>query len=261
MKLSRWLAVAVVLSSLALGATGATGATGASGNRAVIDFYRKVVAATVAADGAKFTYGASAPFDQLRLAGSGWRVYADSWSRAGYYPVDDTFYVAASHGRITFVTDTLSWGGRGPRFKSFGEVLTALGEVELAGGAAASSTPTASQAQIQPCVGRVRGAVAGLTKVGAPSGYGLYGDFRSMKRAGPNEVVVSSYPFGRGHVATETDVIDRATLLPLRGTTSVSGAPGEPAYTMRWTVAWYHTALYLPRTNGTCASINTGIAV
>ncbi len=107
----------------------------------------------------------------------------------------------------------------------------------------------------------MHGPVASYTKVGVPSGYGLGGDFRSMKRVGPNEVVISTYPAGKGHVATETDVIDRATDLPLSGTTVVSGTPGEPAFTMHWSVAWYHTPLYLPRTDGVCASISAGVAV
>ena len=275
MKASRCVAALVVLSSVGV-ASAASATLGRStrsshrevahatptGNRAVIAYYRTVVAATVAADGARYTYGASAPLDRVRLAAKGgWSVYSGSWPHPGYYPVDDTFFVAASGGRVTFVTDTMTWGGQGPTFSPFGEVLTARGEVELYGNAAASTTPTQNQRFSQTCGGPVHGPVAGFTKVGVASGYGLYGDFRSMKRVGPNEVVVSTYPYGKGHVATETDVIDRATHLPVSGVTTVSGAPGQPAYTMRWSVAWYHTPLYLPRTDGVCASISAGVAV
>ncbi len=235
---------------------------GTTGNAAVIAFYRKVVAATKAADGASYAYGASAPFDQLKLLPKGaWSVYAESWPHAGYYPVDDTFYVGATNGRVSFVTDTIVWAGHGRQFGTFGEVLTARGEVELFGNAAASTTPTPSQLVTQPCGGPVHGPVAGFSKVGGASGYGLYGDFRSMKRVGPNEVVVSTYPFGKGHVATETDVIDRATDLPISGRTVVSAAPAQPSYTMAWTVTWYHVPIYLPNTTGACLGIESGVAV
>ena len=275
MKTSRFVAVLVVLSSI--GVAGAASATveragrtserlvaheTPTGNRAVIAYFRQVVAATRAADGAEYTYSASAPLDRLKLLPKGgWSVYSWSWPHPGYYPIDDTFFVGASHGRITFVTDTMTWGGHGPTFSPFGEVLSSRGEVELFGGAVATTTPPQHQTIMQPCDGLVHGPVASYTKVGVPSGYGLGGDFRSMKRVGPNEVVISTYPAGKGHVATETDVIDRATDLPLSGTTVVSGTPGEPAFTMHWSVAWYHTPLYLPRTDGVCASISAGVAV
>lgn len=270
MKSSRLVVALIVLSSVGVSSlAGATGerssspaehlvahAASPTGNPAVIAYYRQVVAATRAADGVRYTYDASAPFDQLKLFGKGrWSVYSNSWPHAGFYGVDDTAFAGARNGRVTFVSDTLVWGGRGPNFSPFGEVLTALGEVELYGNAEASTTPTKSQPIWQPCAGSVHGPVAGATKVGGPSGYGLYGDFRTMKRVGANEVVVSTFPYGKGHVATETDVIDRATHLPVSGTTMVSGAPGQPAYTTRWTLTWYHVPIYPPRTDGTCATI------
>ena len=243
-----------------VGSLAAAHATRPTGNPAVIAFYRKVVAATDAATGSQYAYTAAAPDEQLKIAPNhSWNVFTGTWPRPGYYPVANEFYIGARAGHVTFVSDTLIWDGHGPSFSTFGELLTARGEVELAGGAPALTTPTAAQFLSQPCEGPVHGAVAGISKVGGSSGYGLYGDFRSMRRAGANEVVVSSFPDGKGHVATETDVIARSTFLPRSGTEVVSAAPGQPGYTMHWTVSWYHVPLYPAKTNGSCLAIESGL--
>ncbi len=235
-------------------------ATKATGDPAVIAYYRKVVAATDAATGVRYVYSAAAPYDQLQFGPNhSWNVWTATWPRPGYYPVTDVVNIGARNAKVTFVTDTFTWAGRGPTFSPFSELLTAAGEVQLGGGAAASTTPTANQTAVVPCLGSVHGSVAGISKVGGASGYGLYGDFRSMRRAGANEVVVSSFPFGKGHVATETDVIDRSTLLPRSGLDVVSAAPGQPGYRIHWTVSWYHVPLYPANTTGSCLAIESGL--
>ncbi len=250
---------------LALGVPAAGGATRhtdslprATGNPAVIAFYRKVVAATRAATAEQATFAATDSVTQVRVNPNGSYSWVQVSPREpGFTPARGTFWVVAAAGRVRFVAETLAYGGVGKAFGPFGIVLTARGEILLGGNAFPSVGSARPPSEYQPCGGTTTGTayVGGYSKVGGPSGYGLYGDFVSMHRAGGAELVTSTYPWGtKGQRATEVDTVSLATDLPVRSVVHVSAAPGIPAFTFAYTNVWYHTRVLPPNSNGVCAT-------
>jgi hypothetical protein len=235
-----------------------------TGNAAAIAFYRKVVAATQAADGVEQLYPPTAPLTQVRYSKKGLAWLIEGPKKAGYAPAADLVFVGASHGKVSFVADSVFYDGIGPAFPPFGLLLTAKGEVLLAGGAPASTSPPGTKTPVQPCVGPTKIAfVAGYPAVGVPFGYSLYGHFYPMKSAdkGKVEEVTSTYPwvFKPARTATEVDTIEVSDDLPVAGVIHVSAGGGMPAFTLRWVNKWFHKRLYPPKTNGTCAAYEKGL--
>lgn len=231
----------------------------ASGNPAVIAFYRKVVAATRAATAEASFFSATDSLAQVKVNPNGsysWFQYDPP--KPGFVPAKGVVWVVATAGRVRFVTESLAYGRVGTAFGPFGIVLTSRGEV-LLGGNAFPTVPSASSATPgpRPCEGTTTGPVdvGGWTKVGGPSGYGLYGDFLSMHRAGGAEIVTSTYPWGsKGQRVTEVDTISLTTHLPVRSVMHVSAAPGIPAYTLAYRDVWYRSRVLPPTSNGVCAT-------
>lgn len=187
----------------------------------------------------------------------------DSWyqfepPQPGYSPSSGVVWVAASAGRVRFVAETVTYGGVGTRFAAFGLVLTPKGEVMLGGGATPStSSGTSVEIAYNPCDGPTSGAhyVGGYSKVGVTSGYGLYGRFLSIRTAGRNVVVTSTYPWGtKGQRATEIDTISATTYLPSRTVIHISAARGVAAFTLAYRTTWYHTPLSPPKSTGVCST-------
>jgi hypothetical protein len=250
---------------LALGASAAGGSARhtdslprATGKPAVIAFYRKVVAATRAATADQATFAATDSFAQVRVNPNGSYSWLQLSPREpGFTPARGTFWVVAAAGRVRFVAETLAYGGVGKAFGIFGIVLTARGEILLGGNAFPSVGSARPPSEYQPCGGTTTGTayVGGYSKVGGPSGYGLYGDFVSMHRAGGAEIVTSTYPWGtKGQRATEVDTVSLATDLPVRSIVHVSAVRGIPAFTFAYTNVWYHTRVLPPNSNGLCAT-------
>jgi len=252
------------LLSPAAGAAGASTPRQATGNRAAIAFYRKVVSATQAAAGEEQAYLPTAPLTQVLYSKKGLSWYIEQPKKAGFAPAADLVYIGAAHGKVSFVADSVIYEGVGPVFPTFGLLLTAKGEVLLAGGAPASTTPPGPKATAQPCAGPAKPAfVAGYPKVGVPFGYSLYGHFYPMKLTdkGKEEEVTSTYPWSQKpkRTATEVDLIDVATHLPLEGTITVSAGGPFAAFSLRWANRWFRTPLYPPKTNGTCTAYEKGL--
>ena len=272
--LSRGLLGACLLSALA-GVAGASVAShpatrtepgdvsfhaAATGDAAAIAFYRTVSAASHATDGQVEHFSATAPQDAIKLLGKGGFSLREAGpAHAGFHPVDDVVTIGARHGRIAFVIDVISWAGHGPRFGTFSEMLTAQGEVRLAGAASASALPTARQSRVVACAGRVSGAVGAFSQVGYAEGYLVGGHFVSMTRSGAHEVVTLAFPYSASQIATETDVISRASRLPLSSTIVVASSQDHGGFTEHWSNSWLHTRLYPPRTSGLCARIEGGL--
>jgi hypothetical protein len=235
----------------------------ATGDKATIAFYRKLVAATVAADGVEQIYLAQAPLTQVKYSSKeGLAWYVMQPPKEGFAPALDIVFVGAEHGKVTFVADTVAYGGKGPAFPPFGMLLTPKGEVILAGGAPARTTPAGTKTPVTPCAGPTKVAfVAGYAKVGVPFGYSLLGHFAPMKRVGKYYDITSTYPWGAkpARTATEIDTVPVGSYLPTAGVIHVSAGGGFAAFTMRWANAWFHTTLYPPKTNGACASYVRGV--
>lgn len=235
----------------------------ASGDKATIAFYRKVVAATAAAQGVEQIYLAQDPLTQVKYsAKSGLAWYIMQPPKKGFAPALDIVFVGAEHGKVTFVADTVAYGGKGPAFPPFGMVLTPKGEVILGGGAPARTAPPDAKTPVAPCAGPVKLAfVAGYDKVGVPFGYALYGHFEPMKRVGKYYEITSTYPWGAkpARTATEVDTVPVGSYLPTAGVIHVSAGGGFAAFTLRWANAWFHTTLYPPRSNGVCAAYLKGV--
>ncbi len=231
----------------------------ASGNPAVIAFYRKVVAATHAATAEASYFSVTDSLAQVKVNPNG----SYSWfqfdpPKPGFAPARGVVWVVATAGRVRFVTESLAYGGVGTTFGPFGIVLTSRGAVLLGGNAfpMVASAPSATPG-FQPCEGTPTGAVdvGGWTKVGGPSGYGLYGDFLTMHRAGGAEIVTSTYPWGsKGQRATEVDTVSLTTHLPVRSVMHVSAVPGIPAYTLAYRNVWYHSRVLPPTSDGVCVT-------
>ena len=83
-----------------------------------------------------------------------------------------------------------------------------------------------------------RGELLGVTKTGTASGYGLYGDFAPMRRAGQTVYVTSTFPWGKTQRATEVDTILAATHLPNEGIVHVSAAKGYAPFSFQWSAHW-----------------------
>lgn len=236
----------------------------ATGNASAIDFYRKVVAATVAADGVEQVYLAQDPLTQVKYSSKGglsWYIMQPK--KAGFAPALDILFIGADHGKVTFVADTVAYGGTGPAFPPFGMLLTSKGEVVLAGGAPARTTPANSKTPVAQCGGATKVAfVAGYDKVGVAFGYALYGHFDPIKRVGKNYEITSTYPWATNpaRTATEVDTVPVGSYLPTEGVINVSAGGAFPAFTMRWSNHWFHTPLYPPKTNGTCAAYVKGVS-
>jgi len=237
----------------------------ATGNAGAIAFYRKVVSATQAADGVEQIYASSAPLTQVKYSSTGglsWYVMQPK--KAGFAPAVDIVFVGADSGKVTFVADTVLYPGSGPKFPDFGMLLTAKGEVILAGGAPARTTPATSKTTVAPCVGpsKVR-FVAGYPGVGVAFGYALYGHFDPVKIVdkGKEYAVTSTYPWSSSpsRTATEVDVVSVATHLPVASQITVNAGGGLPAFTLRWANTWFHSTIYPPRTDGTCAAYTKGV--
>ncbi len=232
----------------------------ATGDARAIAFYREVAAVTGATSGQIEHFGASASQDAIKLLGKGGFSLREAGPAfAGFHPVDDVVTIGARRGRIAFVIDVISWAGQGPRFATFSEMLTALGEVRFAGVASASSLPTASQRVSVACAGRVGGAVGAFSHVGYAEGYLVGGHFISMKRAGAHEIVTLAFPYSASQIATETDVISRASHLPLSSTIVVASSQNNGGFAEHWSNSWLHLRIYPPRTTGLCASVEAGL--
>lgn len=232
----------------------------ATGDAKVIAFYRTVSAASHATSGQVEHFNASAPQDSIKLLGKGaFSLREAGPAHAGFHPVNDVVTIGARHGRIAFVIDVISWAGRGPRFKTFSEMLTATGEVRLAGVASASALPTSRQTRVAGCSGSVGGSVGAFSKVGYAEGYLVGGHFVSMTRSGAHEKVTLAFPYSASQIATETDVISRASRLPLSSTIVVASSQNNGGFREHWSNTWLHTKIYPPRTSGLCSRIEAGL--
>ena len=232
----------------------------ATGDASAIAFYATVAAASHATDGQIEHFSASAPQDAIKLLGKGGFSLREAGpAKAGYHPVDDVVTIGARAGRIAFVVDVIHWAGDGPRFAPFAEMLTARGEVRLTGTASASTLPTARQHAVAGCAGRVGGAVGAFSRVGFAEGYLVGGHFLSMTSSGAHVKVTLDFPYSASQIATETDVISRASRLPLSSTIVVASSQVHGGFTEHWSNEWLHTPIYPPRTRGVCASIEAGL--
>jgi hypothetical protein len=236
-----------------------------TGNATAIAFYRKVVAATRAEDGVEQLYPPTAPLTQVLYSKKGLAWYIESPKKPGYAPAADLVFIGASRGKVTFVADSVLYEGTGPVFPPFGLLLTAKGEVLLAGGAPASTSPPGAKTPVQPCVGPTKVTfVAGYPAVGVPFGYALYGHFEAMKQAdkGKVEEVTSTYPWALkpARTATEVDTVEVSNDLPIAGVIHVSAGGGMAAFTLRWVNKWFHGRLYPPKTNGACVAYEKGLS-
>ena len=219
-----------------------------SGNAAAIAFYRKVVAATRKMGGQEESFTGS--YSVVDPGTHGWYTGGEA-PRTGYVSANDQVWIGVSKERVTFVSDTIT-PGASASFSPFGLLLNSSGEFLLENGAPASflsSAPTAYS-----CEGKTTGEkwVGGFSKVGAPSGYGLFGHFEAMRRAGRNEIVTATYPWNAKQVATEVDTIPIATHLPIVSVTTVSPAVGLAGFSYRLTNRWYAKTPYPPRSTGVC---------
>lgn len=270
------LTVALVWTAPGAGATKATTTTTPktgkaapppkpTGNAATIAFYRKVVAASAATDGVEQIYPAQAPLTQVEYSKKGLSWATESPKKAGFTPANDVVFVGASRGKVTFVADSVVYPGKGVSFPSFGVVLTAKGEVVLAGGAPAREAPATKKTQVYPCAGPYKGPhfVAGYPKVGVPFGYSLYGHFDPLKKVDKGKAyqVTSTYPWlvKPARKATEVDIVPVGTYLPSEGVIHVSAVGKYPAFTLEWANVWFKKPLYPPVTNGACAAYLKGV--
>ncbi|MDA8292089.1 MAG: hypothetical protein M0Z33_10495 [Actinomycetota bacterium] len=263
----------VSVSVLALGASAASAGSvrgrdrsprAVSGNPAVIAFYRKVVAATRAATAVAEYFTATDSIAEVRVnPNRSYTWYQLGPPNPGFTPARGVLWIVAAAGRVRFVTESFVYGGVGKSFGPFGIALSSRGEVMLGGNAfprvvsPSAASPSGSLHVYQPCAGVTSGAVdvGGYVKVGGPAGYGLYGDFLSMHRAGGSEIVTSRYPWGRrGQKVTEVDTVPLATDLPVRSVQHVSAVPGIPAYTFAYSSVWYHSPVQPPTSDGICAT-------
>ena len=265
-RIGRLAAACASVTVLALGASAVSGGSTRhtdrlprpSGNPAIIAFYRKVVAATRAATAEQEIFRAADTLAQVKAYPNGDYSWVQlSPHEPGFTPAQGSVWILASAGRVRFVTETLLYGGVGKAFGSFGIVLTSRGEILLGGNAFPAVVGSGTPFVYQPCAGTVHGPayVGGYAAVGGPSGYGLYGDFVSMHRAGGAEIVTSTYPWGtKGQRVTEVDTVSLATDLPVRSVVHVSAVRGIPAFTFAYTNVWYHTRVLPPNSNGVCST-------
>lgn len=237
-----------------------------TGNPAAIAFYRKVVKATAATDGVEQLYLSQGPLTQAKYASKRLSWAEMQPKETGYAPAVDIVFVGAAGGKVTFVADSVLYDGKGPDFPNFGLLLTAKGEVVLAGGAAARTTPAGKKTTVYPCAGDYGGprVVAGYTKVGGTFGYSLLGHFDSLKLVdkGKEYQVTSTYPWSTSpaRTATEVDTVPIATDLPSGTVINVSAGGKFEAFTMRFANVWYRSKLYPPETNGACAAYLKGVS-
>ena len=237
-----------------------------TGNPAAIALYRKVVKATAAADGVEQLYLAQDPLTQAKYASKRLSWAEMQPTETGYAPAVDIVFVGAAGGKVTFVADSVLYGGKGPDFPDFGLLLTGKGEVILAGGAAARTTPAGKKTTVYPCAGGYSGPtlVAGYPKVGVTFGYSLLGHFGSLKLVdkGKEYQVTSTYSWSTSpaRTATEVDTVPIATDLPNETVINVSAGGKFAAFTMRFANVWYHSKLYPPDTNGACAAYLKGVS-
>ncbi len=235
----------------------------ATGDAAAIALYRKVVAATSATSGVEEIFTAAAPLTQARYSSAGLSWYIMQPKKAGFAAADDVVFIAAAGGKVRFVTDSVVYGGTGKApFPPFGLVLTAKGEVLLDGAAPALAAPPLPTTPIEACATPLKPPhfVAGYPQVGVAYGYSLYGHFDPLKQAAKDYDVTSTFPWSSkpSRTATELDVVQASTDLPVESIVHVSAGGQYPAFTLRWVNVWFKKALYPPKTNGACAAYLKG---
>ena len=154
----------------------------------------------------------------------------------GYSPAMEDVVVASARGKVTWITDTMT-----PRCTGANCVV-----VQLLLDRAGAFFKIASGPYLASCWSVARGSVAGYTRIGVPSGYGLYGHFDPMKRVGRDELVTSTYPFGVGRTATELDTISIATDLPIKGVVHVTSDSAQSAVSYTFLDTWLKPARVEP---------------
>lgn len=216
---ARRAGVVAALASLVVTGLGSVPADAATipstGNAATIAFYRSVVAATARMRGREETMtGYTALQDSAGRFGWTFSLkYGFSYVPANYLPATEHVTVAASEGKVIWVSDEMGprcpprpgsgvyWCGDFPLlllFTSTGMVGHLLGFTGSLGCWATLSG----------------GSVAFYSKVGVPSGYTMGGHFDPMHRVGADEVATSTFSWSKPQQATEIDTVPVAIRLP-----------------------------------------------
>jgi hypothetical protein len=259
MRARRMLVLGLVLPLAGLGLlAGQAGAATPSvskaptGNPKTIAFYRQVVAATAKAPGWTATFSGYTAIEESigKQTSVNWEYY-DGVPK-GYDPAVDHVTAAAAGGRLTWLSDEIV---PAPRTCAKGSVCflpATLPYQVLLGPSGLEGHFVASGPASLVCWAKDHGAVLGYSKVGVPTGYGLYGRFYPMRRAGGAELVTSTYPWGATQHATEVDTISIATHLPSTTVVHVSASPGHPALTLSSTYRWLGATPAEPATTPAC---------
>ena len=225
---STWSAAAIcavaLIASVSIG-TAAQAATPPTGDAATIAFYKTMVQKTL-------SYGTlverQTGYAALQTAGRSANWTYGEGVPLGYAPATEDIVVAAAGGRLTWVMDTMTPRCGGASCTTVQMLLDPSGAfLKILTGRYRAS-----------CWSAAHGDVAGYSRTGVPSGYGLYGRFLPMKRVGANELVTSTYAFGVGRTATELDTISLATDLPTKGLVHVGRTTTQRAFSYSFSDQW-----------------------
>jgi hypothetical protein len=212
----------------------AQAATVPTGNARTIAFYRAM------ADKTRL-YGTNVVrqtgFASLQIDGNN-PVWSNAEAApAGFSPATEDIIIASTDGKVTWVTDLITARCSGGKCASVETLLDSSGVFSrLPSGPYSTSCWTKSQ-----------GPVAGLTKTGGPSGYGVDGYFAPMRQVGGNELVTSTYPYGNGRTATELDTISLATDLPIKGVIHVTSGRALRTFSYSFSDSWLKSSEVRPQ--------------
>ena len=208
----------------------------ATGSAVTIAFYRLVVDATQRTAGVEETQTGYAVIEDALGKDSTFSVRsAAAGVPAGYARAVEHITIASKSGHVLWLSDDFVPVGCGRT-----AVVSCLPvEMLLTSSGTAWHFDSPGLPGNSSCWGTVTNAVIdGYSKTGSAFGYGLYGHFEPMRRAGGSELVASTYPWGKAQQATEVDTVPVTTHLPTLGVVSVSASPNNPAFTYRWANHW-----------------------
>jgi hypothetical protein len=205
-----------------------------TGNSKTIAFYRAMARKTQ-------VYGTNlvrqTGFASLQVDGK-YAVWSNAEAPpAGFSPAREDIIIASTNGKVTWVTDLITARCSGGKCASVETLLDSSGVF--------SRQPSGPYST--SCWTKSQGPIAGITKTGGPSGYGVNGYFAPMKQVGGNGLVTSTYPYGNGRTATELDTISLATDLPIKGVIRVSSGRGLRAFYYSFSDSWLKSTEVQPR--------------
>ena len=225
---------ACVAALTAFGATASAATSAPTGNAATIAFYRLVVNATARAGAEESVQSGYSALQELPNGTTNWENGLAL--KSGFVPATDHIVVAAAGRRVIWVSDELVPTSSCTAATTCVSVQTFLGRAGVFFRRLAPGASTCWQVA-HALVPGSSPSVGGYTKIGVPSGYGLYGHFEPMRRVGNTVYVTSSFPWGKA-TATEVDTISSVTHLPTAGSTRVSASSGAPSFSFHWTMKW-----------------------